>query len=166
MDLQQVASFYFACCYDPSAFYLNFVNCSAVIFNCLFFLLTINFSALSFKNVRRIRVIPPQQHREVRAMTKKDFQLLRCLFAQNIVYTVLSSFLSVYSVYRAISREETRTAYQTAMVELFYSVFFVMVYFTFYCTGLFYLLLYWFILPFIVLVYFTFYCTGLFYLLL
>ena len=136
MDLQQVAPFYFVCYYDLSALYLNFVNYSAVLFNCLFFLLTIIFSALSFKNVRRIRSIPRQQRREVRSMTKKDFQLLRCLFAQNIAYIVLSSFLSVYSVYRVITREENRTPYQTAVVEFLYNVFLV-IYYTFYCSSFF-----------------------------
>ena len=136
VDLQQVAPYYFVCYFDFSALYLNFINYGSASFNCLFFLLTIIFSALSFKNVRHIRSIPRQQRREVRSMTKKDFQLLRCLFAQNIAYIVLSSFLNIYSVYRVITREENRTAYQTAVVEFLYNLFMV-TYFTFYCSSFF-----------------------------
>lgn len=135
-NLQQVAPFYFVCYYDFSVVYLNFVNYSAAVFNCVFFLLTIIFSAFSVKNIRRIRAIPRQQRREARSMTKKDFQLLRCLFAQNIAYIVLSSFLNIYSVYRVITRDEIRTPYQTALVEFIYNVF-MLIYFTYYCTSFF-----------------------------
>ena len=34
----------------------------------------------AFKNVRRIRAIPREKRHQIRSMTKKDFQLLRCLF--------------------------------------------------------------------------------------
>ena len=47
-------------------------------------------SIFAFKNVRHIRAIPRQQRHQIRSMTKKDFQLLRCLFVQDIVYIIFS----------------------------------------------------------------------------
>jgi hypothetical protein len=54
---------------------------------------------LAFRNARRIRAIPREQRKQMRSMTKKDFQLLRCLFFQDIVYIVCNIFLNVYYVY-------------------------------------------------------------------
>ena len=47
-------------------------------------------SILSFKNVRHIRPVPRQQRKQLRSMTKKDFQLLRCLYVHNISLYYLS----------------------------------------------------------------------------
>jgi hypothetical protein len=42
-------------------------------------------------------------------MTKKDFQLLRCLFVQDIVYIIFNIFLNVYYVYAVTTMNETQT---------------------------------------------------------
>ena len=136
MNIQQFGPFYFVCYYDLSSFYLAFVSYTLTSFNCLFCLLMIILSVLSFKNVRRIRIVPRQQRREVRSMTKKDFQLLRCLFGHNVVYILFSSFTSSFLLYRAITQGQNRTALETAIVN-FLSNLSTFVYFTFYCSSFF-----------------------------
>jgi len=42
-------------------------------------------------------------------MTKKDFQMLRCLFAQNIVYIVFGIFLSLDHVYEVTTNDQMST---------------------------------------------------------
>jgi len=43
-------------------------------------------------------------------MTKKDFQMLRCLFVQDIVYIVFSIFLNVYYVHQSVTKTRIRTS--------------------------------------------------------
>lgn len=122
------------CYYDLSSFYLNFVNYSLMSLNCSFCLLMIILSILSFKNVRRIRAVPRQQRKQVRTMTKRDFQLLRCLFVQDVVYISVSISSSFYAIYRMSTREDERTELQLAVVN-FVEHLFTFLYFTFYSSS-------------------------------
>jgi hypothetical protein len=136
VNIQQLDSTTFVCTYDLSEFYLNFVNYSLSIFNCLFCFLMIILSVLSFKNVRRIRAIPRQRLKQIRSMTKKDFQLLRCLFVQIIVYISVSIIPSSYSVYQLITKHQIRTPLQEAIIN-FLDKFFMFVFFIFHCSSFF-----------------------------
>ena len=81
-----------------------------------FYLFMLVLSVIAFKNVRHIRVVPRQQRNQIRTMTKKDFQLLRCLFAQDIVFVILTLYVNVYFVYSAITKDQIRTPTEQAVV--------------------------------------------------
>jgi len=76
----------------------------------------------AFKNVRRIRAVPQQQRKQIRTMTKKDFQLLRCLFAQDIVYIIFSIGLSISTVYQAATMHQMQTPLVQAINAFFYNI--------------------------------------------
>jgi hypothetical protein len=130
VNIQQFSPSVFVCFYDVSSAYADFVTYSLVIFNCLFCLLMIIMSILSFKNVHRIRAIPRQQRQQIRSMTKKDFQLLRCLFVQDVVYISVSLLPSLYSIYKTVTKNQTRTSLQEAIAD-FLDNFFTFIYFIF-----------------------------------
>ena len=99
VNIQEIYPSYFVCYYDLSNSYLNFVAYSTAVINVIFDVLMIILCIFAFKNVRHIRAIPREKRNQIRSMTKKDFQLLRCLFVQNIVFIVFSSPISIYNVY-------------------------------------------------------------------
>jgi hypothetical protein len=76
----------------------------------------IGLSIAAFKQVRHIRVVPHQQRNQVRTMTKKDFQLLRCLFTQDVVFIAFSLWINIYYVYAAVTKDQIRTAKERAIV--------------------------------------------------
>ncbi len=76
----------------------------------------------AFKNVHRIRAIPRQQRQKIRTMTKKDFQLLRCLFAQDIVYIIFSISLSVSMAYQAVKMYQMQTPLEQTIDAFFYNI--------------------------------------------
>jgi hypothetical protein len=80
-------------------------------------------SVLSFKNIRHIRTIPRQERNQVRSMKKKDFQLLRCLFVEGVVYITFSMLLGCYYVYEAATRDQTQTPLEQAIGNFFYDFF-------------------------------------------
>lgn len=136
VDIQQFNMSVAICYYDLSPFYLSFVNYSLTILNCLFCVLMIVMSILSLKNVRRIRAVPHRHHREVRSMRKRDFQLLRCLFTQVVVYICVSIVSSFYAVHTVTTRNFKRTALIVAASD-FLEKLFTFIYFTFYCSSFF-----------------------------
>jgi predicted PurR-regulated permease PerM len=69
----------------------------------------------TFKNVRHIRIVPSQQRNQIRSMTKKDFQLLSCLFAQDIAHITCSLGLTVYYVYSTATNDQIPTAMEQAI---------------------------------------------------
>ena len=95
--VQEVYPGVFVCYYEMSDFYMDFYSYSAMVMSLCIPLIMIVLSILAFKNVRRIRAVPRQQRRQVRSMTKKDFQLLRCLYIHNIFYVICSSVI-VFSI--------------------------------------------------------------------
>jgi hypothetical protein len=136
VNIQQSGPSHFICYYDPSDVYLNFVSYSSLIFNCLFCLLMIILSIFSFKNIRRIRSIPRQQRNQIRTMTKKDFQLIRCLFAQDIVYIFLGVSANFYGVYNSATKDQLRTPLENAILNLLQTIF-DFLFFAVYCTHFF-----------------------------
>jgi hypothetical protein len=69
-------------------------------------------------------------------MTKKDFQLIRCLFVQDIVYICLNILANVYAVYYIATRNSVGTPLQEA-IKIFLQNIFNFIYYTFYCTHFF-----------------------------
>jgi hypothetical protein len=70
----------------------------------------------AFKNVRRIRAVPRDKRHEIRSMTKKDFQLLRCLFAQDIVFIIFGTTLAIFYIYQALKKNQIRTILERTIV--------------------------------------------------
>ncbi|CAF1172823.1 unnamed protein product [Adineta steineri] len=75
-------------------------------------------SILAFKNVRRIRSFPHQQRNQLRSMNKKDFQLLRCLYVQDIIYIICTGIPSIIEIYENITMDEVHTPVENAIVNL------------------------------------------------
>ncbi|CAF1161566.1 unnamed protein product [Adineta steineri] len=113
----------FVCYYGLSTTYVNYIFYSVMIMNVSFSMLMIILSVLSFKNVRQIRILPRQERRQLRTMKKKDFQLLRCLFVQGIVFTFFSMFIAADFTYQAAERDQTQTPRNEAISTFVYNLF-------------------------------------------
>jgi hypothetical protein len=110
VNLQEFSPSSVYCFYDYSIAYSDFVSYSSFITISFFSLTMIILLILAFKNVRRIRAVPRQQQRnQIRSMTRKDFQLLRCLYVHDIVYIICSLFLNMYYVYGTATTDQVRT---------------------------------------------------------
>ncbi|UJR32697.1 hypothetical protein I4U23_020156 [Adineta vaga] len=112
--IQEIYPTVFVCYYELSS-YLNFFVYSALFITVFISLTMITLSIFAFKNVRRIRAIPRQQRRVIRSMTKKDFQLLRCLYVHNIIY-IICSIVIIIGIGQSITLNyETSTAMEIAV---------------------------------------------------
>ena len=98
-----------------SKFYLDFFSYSSLALSMIVPFIMPIMSIVAFKNVRRIRAVPRPQRREIRSMTKKDFQLLRCLYVHNLSYIVFTIVLSVSIVANTTVRYQHRSPVQQAM---------------------------------------------------
>ncbi|CAF1293669.1 unnamed protein product [Adineta steineri] len=70
---------------------------------------------MAFKNARQLRSIPRQQRHQFRTMNKKDIQLLRCLYALDIVYICFTLFASIFNVYLASTQDQIHTPLRSAI---------------------------------------------------
>jgi hypothetical protein len=113
----EITPSYFVCYHDLSQGYLRFVTYSSLIIYCFFSLTMIILCLFAFKNVRRIRAIPRQKRQEIRTMTKKDFQLLRCLFIHDIIYIIFTIGHSIYIVYEGATIHQERPLLQQEIVD-------------------------------------------------
>ena len=116
VDIQKVNPSQRICFFDMSRWYLLFASYSSLIIHFLFCILMIFLCMLTFQNVRRIRAVPRPQHPQIRTMTKKDFQLLRCLFVHDIIYIVFTMGSSIYIVYEIATIHQTRQPFEHALV--------------------------------------------------
>ena len=107
------------CSLDTSEVYVLFIAYSSVIMTSLFCFTMIILLVFAFKNVHRIQAIPRQQRHQIRSMTKKDFQLLRCLFAHDILYIICNFFLNVYYAYAAARITQVQTPLEEAISSFF-----------------------------------------------
>jgi hypothetical protein len=119
VHIQPVVPSTFECFYDLSSSYLEFVSYCSLIITLLFSITMIILLVITFKNVHRIRAVPHQQRHQVRTMTKKDFQLLRCLFIQDVVYIPCNIFLNVYYAYVVATMNQTQTSLEEAISNFF-----------------------------------------------
>ena len=138
-DIQHLGPTIAFCCYDSEKTYQQFISFSSMLFNIFFCFILLLLSAMSFKNVHRLRAIPRQQQQQrtrVRAMNKKDFQLLRCLFTQVIVYIICSAFPTGYSIYSIATRYQDRTLLQEILNSVVMNML-NLLYFTYHATSIF-----------------------------
>jgi hypothetical protein len=115
VNLQELYPSYFTCYYQLSPSYLNFVAYSLATINVIFSLLMISMCIYAFKNVRRIKAIPREKRNQIRSMTKKDFQLLRCLFVEDIIFIIFGTLITAYYVYNAVTEDQVQTALEQAI---------------------------------------------------
>jgi len=109
----------FLCLPYTSEVYLLFSSYSEVTITSVFCFTMIILLIFAFKNVHRIQTIPRQQRHPIRSMTKKDFQLLRCLFVHDVVYIICNFFLNVYYVYSAARVRQVQTTLEEAIGDFF-----------------------------------------------
>ena len=133
MNLLLIGPSFYVCFPDLSPAYRQFSSYSSLIINLSFYVIMIILCILAFKNVRRIRAVPRQKRQEIRTMTKKDFQLLRCLFVQDIVFSIGGG---IYSVFQAAAVISTQTARQQAL-NVFFSSFTIFLHHIPYCANFF-----------------------------
>ena len=104
VGIQELYPTVFVCYYDLSPLYMDFFSYSVLVLSISIPFILILLSVLAFKNVRRVRIVSRQQRKQLRPMTKRDFQLLRCLYVHNIVYICCSVLLGASLVYSRILR--------------------------------------------------------------
>ena len=138
VNIQELYPSYFICYYDLSKPYLDFIAYSPTIINLSLCLLMIILCVFAFKNVRHIRAMPRENRNQIRRMTKKDFQLLRCLFAQSVVYVSSILLISVYNVYDTVTKDQIRTPLNQA-IQNFLSNFFEFIFNIYYSADFFYI---------------------------
>ena len=115
VSIQEIYPSVSICYYELSKSYLTFFLYSTLALSIIVPLVMVVLSIFAFKNVRRIRAVPRQQRNEIRSMTKKDFQLLRCLYVHDVVYVVFTSALSASVIYSTTKRYDNRTPMQEAI---------------------------------------------------
>ncbi|CAF1173645.1 unnamed protein product [Adineta steineri] len=133
-DIQELAPSVFVCYYALSSFYQIFITYLHVIINSVASGIMVILSILAFKNVRRIRSIPHQQRNQLRSMNKKDFQLLRCLYAQDIIYIICTSIPCVIQIYESLPKDEIHTPIENA-IDNFINQFGIFLYHIPYCAS-------------------------------
>jgi len=138
VNMQQPYPFLRYCYYDSSEQYLNIVSISSTSIHVIFFVLMIALCLLSFKNVKQIRIISSHQRQVTRSMTKKDFQLLRCLFVQDLVFILFGMLIIINYLYMTATSYQTRTVLRSTienflkyLFNLFYAVPFAADFFVF-----------------------------------
>jgi hypothetical protein len=127
VNIQQFAPSTFICYYDLSKSYLDFVFYSLLTIQIIFGVIMLILSVLSFKNIHHIRTIPREKRQQIRSMKKKDFQLLRCLFVQGVVYITFALLIDGDYVYAAATRDQIQTPLGKA-ISNFLSDFFTFFY--------------------------------------
>jgi hypothetical protein len=120
IDVHQLNSSMTMCYYDTSGFYFEFISYSTLIIAVGFAMILIILSIMALKNVRQIRSLSRrQQRKQSHAMHRKDFQLLRCLYAHDIVYVIFNIFVAVYYVYAAETKNQFRTLVHQSLENFF-----------------------------------------------
>ena len=122
VNLEEYSPSFRMCYFDPTESYLDFISYSSLVLTSIFSITMIVLIVLAFKNVRHIRLAPRQSRREVRQMTKKDFQLLRCLFALDISFIFFTIFLNMFYVYSAVTKAKLKTDLELAIGNFVFAV--------------------------------------------
>jgi len=136
VNIQEYYPSVFICYYDLSKVYLEFISYSVMVTNVLICSLMLILSMFAFKKVSHIRIVPRLQRNQIRSMTKRDFQLLRCLFAQDIVYITCSLGTTVYYVYSVTASNQMGTPLEQAIYN-FLGNLFTFIYIISYCVSFF-----------------------------
>ena len=113
------------CIFDPSEPYISFVYYSLAAANIIGCLTIAILILISLKNIRYFRSMSQQQRtRQVHTMKRKDFQLLRCLCALDIAYTLFSMLSIVYDILYAFLLEDNSEISMQQVIYLFLSKLF------------------------------------------
>ncbi|CAF3898477.1 unnamed protein product [Adineta steineri] len=120
VSVQQISPTDYICYYNFSKFYIDFVAYSSTIIHIAFFLLMIILCMLTFKNVRFMRTVPHEKRHHIRSMTNRDFQLLRCLFVQDILFIIFGMLIIAYYIYSLITKDQIQTPFKQALHNFFY----------------------------------------------
>ena len=131
--IQQYYPTVFICYYDLSKIYTDFINYSSMVISISWWFLMIILSVASYKNIRHISPTRRHQRNQIRVMTKKDFQLLRCLFVQVIVFITFSVCININFVYSSITKDRQGTVLEQALNN-FVSKLCIVLYDMGYCT--------------------------------
>ncbi|CAF1263727.1 unnamed protein product [Adineta steineri] len=121
VNLQEFAPFYFVCYFDLFSTYFDFVSYFVAVINAILDILMIIMSVFALKNVRRIRSIPREKRNQIRSMTKKDFQVLRCLFVQDVIFIIFGTLISIFYVVDAITKYQNGTILEQAIRNFLYN---------------------------------------------
>ncbi|CAF1197513.1 unnamed protein product [Adineta steineri] len=135
-NLQEFSPFYFVCYFDLFSTYFDFVSYSIAVINVILDILMIVLCVFAFKNVQRIRSIPREKRNQIRSMTKKDFQLLRCLFVQDIIFIIFTTLISTFYVFDALTKYQNGTILEQAIRNFLY-YFMTFIYSTSYSVNIF-----------------------------
>jgi hypothetical protein len=136
-NIRESSPSYFACHHNLPPSYSDFITYFYGLLNVAYCLLMIVLCSFAFKNVRYIRMVKRENRtNQVRSMTKKDFQLLRCLFAQDTVYIFSSMLLLVSYIYQTVTRDQIRTSWEPALVNFFNAIVFIF-YDVYFCSSFF-----------------------------
>ncbi|CAF0855790.1 unnamed protein product [Adineta ricciae] len=111
-NIYQMNSVIFLCIFELTGYYSDFLRCSQLIINVVLSLLMILLSIYSWQNVCEMKTVPSEQRHIVRKMHKKDFQMLRCLFAMNVVHVIGDSLIGTYTIYKASTSFEVLIAWE------------------------------------------------------
>ena len=138
-EIQESVPSTFVCTILFSRFSSNFATYFYGAMNVVYCVGMIILCSLSFKNVRHIRAVPRgKRTQEIRSMHKKDFQLLRCLFVQDVVYICLSTLFISFYLYNTFSRRPIVTLWDrifmyfiSRLVNMIYSLYFISSFFVF-----------------------------------
>ncbi len=122
VNIQKISPSDLICFYDFSKIYIQFLGYASLIITFSYCLIMIILLKLAFKNVRRILAFPREQRKQIRSMTKKDFQLLHCLFVQDIVYIVCNIFLNVYYVYAVARMDQNQTSLEATISDFLHKI--------------------------------------------
>ncbi|CAF0782193.1 unnamed protein product [Adineta steineri] len=114
IDIYEIYPSYFICSFPQS--YNDFVTYSLGTINVLFCSLMIILCIFAFKNVQNIQSVHCRKRHEVRSMTKKDFQLLRCLFVQDIIFITFSMLVIIFYIFEAITKDKQWTLLQLTIL--------------------------------------------------
>jgi len=115
VHIQEMYPTIFICYYDLSKSYQDFIFYSTIILAFLPPLILLILSILSFKNVHHLRAIPRDKRDRIRQMTKRDFQLLRCLYTHDITYILSIILVDVGAIYGTINPAYSRTPNEEAL---------------------------------------------------
>lgn len=95
------------CYYDLDGIYFQFISISTLSIGIITSIILNILVIITFKNVRQIHLIPRQQRQQIRPMHRKDFQLLRCLYALDVAHIFFTGFIGLYYVYDSVTKSSS-----------------------------------------------------------
>jgi hypothetical protein len=122
---QEIIPSVFSCSFKSTKSYHDFVYYSIMIINISFCLIIFILCIFSFEKLHHIQKIRQQQQQRayIQPITKKDFQILRCLFVHIIIYMIATVFSAVLSIYSVATKSKSRIPLEQAVHDFFSDLF-------------------------------------------